>query len=118
MPEKYPTRYFPYKVTIEQLAGTQDATGAELQTWNSFTTAWVSIEQLGGTERVVAQQIFAEASTRLWMKFQPGILPKMRVTYTDGGSVTRHFDILSVADPDGRRRFLQLLCTERVESGS
>jgi len=111
MPEKYPPRAFRYKVTIDQLAGTQDATGAVEKTWTTFTNAWVSIEQLNGSERVVAQQLNPDVSVRMWMKWQDGISPTMRVSY---GS--RHFDIMAVMDLDGKRRFLQLLCNERVGS--
>ncbi|HLI64135.1 MAG TPA: phage head closure protein [Terriglobales bacterium] len=117
MPATYPPRWFPYKVVIEMLDGTQGPTGEQNQNWVPFTTAWVSIEQLMGQERVVAQQLYATASCRLWMKFQPGIMPAMRVNYTNGG-MQRLFDIHAAIDSDGRRRFLQLMCTERTEAGN
>lgn len=115
MAEAYPPRYFPYFVAVEQLTGEQDATGEELKNWETFTSAWISIEQLGGSERVVASQIFADINVRCWMKFQDGIKPKMRLNYNSGARI---FDILAVVDRNGKRRHLQLLCVERVESGS
>lgn len=103
-----------YLVTIEQVAGTQDATGQETWTWNTFTQAYVSIEELAGTERLVAQQLYATASVRMRMRWQDGIVPKMRVTMT--GAATVHYDILAALDPDGRQRQIELLCALRTEA--
>ena len=102
-----------YLVTIEQLAGTQDSTGAVNKTWTTVDTAWASIESLGGFERQVADQIAAGANTRIRMRYRDGILPSMRVKYGD-----RIFDIIDPGDPDGMRRELSLICIERVESGN
>jgi SPP1 family predicted phage head-tail adaptor len=102
-----------YLVTIEQITGTQDAWGQEIQTWSTFLTAWASIEELGGQESAKAQQIFAIGTVRIRMRYQAGITPRMRVTYG-----LRHFDIKNISDPDGRRRRLELICEERVQSGT
>lgn len=103
-----------YLVTIEQVAGTQDATGQEQWTWQTFTQAYVSIEELSGQERLVAQQLYAGVNIRMRMRYQSGIVPKMRVTQT--GTATIHYDIQAALDPDGRQRQLELLCTQRVEA--
>jgi SPP1 family predicted phage head-tail adaptor len=114
-----------YLVAIEQISGTRDATGQELQDWAPYSMAYVSIEQLSGQERVIAQQIYAGVNVRMWTWFQDGIKPKMRVSLplpTDGACAgapqARLFDIVAALDPDGLRRYLQLVCIERVESGA
>lgn len=113
MPKAFDAGLCRYLVTIEELTGAQDSTGQELPNWQTFATAWASIEGLSGNERQVVNQIFATASTRIRMRFVDGITPKMRITYSG-----RHFDILDSSDPDGRRRYLELICTERVEAGA
>lgn len=114
-----------YLVTIEQISGSRDATGQELQDWVPYCQAKVSIEQLSGQERLIAQQIFAGVNVRMWMWFKAGIKPKMRVALPVSSCCagvsdpeTRYFDIVAAMDPDGHRQHLQLACIERVESGA
>lgn len=102
-----------YKVTIQQLDGTQETTGAPLKSWTDFTTVWVSIEDLGGQERLIAEQLFAGSNVRLRAWFIDGVKASMRVIY---GS--RIFDIQEAVDPDGERREIAMTCIERTESGS
>ncbi|HEV2378711.1 MAG TPA: phage head closure protein [Terriglobia bacterium] len=108
-------------VTIEQKAGSQDASGQVIYAWTTYVKAWVSIEQLSGLEREAAQSIFAGANCRMRMRYQPGVLPAMRVTLPSqtnpNAGQDRHFDIVAALDPDGRQRELQIMCVERVESG-
>lgn len=101
-----------YLVTIEQLAGTQDATGQQLWSWSTFTTAWAEIRGLSGYEHLAAAQLVAGVSAVILIRINELVTPKMRITYGQ-----RHWDILAAFDPTGARKTTKMLCNERVESG-
>lgn len=113
MPAAFDPGLCRYQVTIEQMDGTQDATGQEAQNWTTFATTWASIESLSGNEKLTAAQVYASSVIRIRMRFVDGVTPKMRIVYSD-----RIFDILDVSDPDGRRRYIECMCNERVERGT
>lgn len=92
-------------VTIQQLVETQNAYGEIIAVPQTFATAWGSVEDLAGREFFAAQQINAEVTTRIRIRYLAGILPQMQAIANG-----RTYDILAVLDPDGRRRELQLMC--------
>lgn len=96
-----------HRVTIQAQTTTQDEYGQPVQTWSDVATVWASVEDLSGREFFAAQQIAAEVTTRVTIRYRAGIEPDMRVIA--GG---RTLDIRSVQDPDGRRRQLVLMCRE------
>lgn len=95
-----------HRITIQRATETQDAFGAVVQTWSTFATLWAGVEALSGREFFAAQQVNAQVSHRIRIRYLSGVTPKMRVVF---GS--RTFNIEVVMD-DGRRRELQLLVSE------
>jgi head-tail adaptor len=118
-PRRGRTRYL---VTVQQITGEQDSTGQELKVWSTFTVGYVSIEEPSGMERLVGQQIYAEAHVSLCGGFVDfvGTMPKMRVMFpnADVPGSNRILDVKAVTDPDGKRHWLKMDCVERVESGN
>jgi SPP1 family predicted phage head-tail adaptor len=101
-----------YLVTIQSASVTAGADGDPSFDWDNPSTVaspWMAIEPLGGRELFSAQQVNADVSTRMVMRWQSGITPAMRVVY---GS--RVFDIALVRDIGGRTRELEILAVERV----
>lgn len=99
-----------HRIAIEQAAETQDADGSVIETWSTFATAQVSIEPVSGREYFAAQSTQAEVTHRIYMRFIPGVVPKMRVKYG-----ARIFDILSVINTKERNVELQLMCRESID---
>lgn len=110
---KSSSRLRRYAVTIQQLVGSQDSTGAQIKSWTTFATAMASIEATTGYERVASNQLVAGSNIKMCFWFIDGIKPAMRVVYG-----TRIFDIIEVADQEGTRREIQLTCVERTEAGN
>ena len=98
-----------HRVTIQQYGITRDDFGAEVPDWMPLATVWASVEDLAGKEYFAAQQVNAEVSTRIRIRYRGDIKPQMRVVYG-----ARVLDIQAVLDPEGRRRELQLMCKEAV----
>lgn len=98
-----------HRITIQQLIETRNELGEVVQSWQDFATVWAAIEPLRGREYFDSQQINAEVTTRIRIRYRPGIKPKMRAVYG-----TRIFDIQSVIDIEERHQEIHLMCKEVV----
>lgn len=100
---------FRHRVTIQQKGKVQDEYGQEREDWMDVATVWAAVEPLRGREYFEAHQVQAEVTTRIRIRYRPGVRPDMRVVYNG-----RIFNIQSVIDPEERHRELQLMCREVV----
>lgn len=100
-----------HKLIIQQATETQGTTGELAVSWGIFATVWGAVEPLRGREFFAAQELQAEVTTRIRMRYLAGVTPKMRVLY--GETI---FLINAVIDPEMRHRELQLMCVEVVET--
>jgi len=100
------------RVTIQQEIpdiGGLDDYGQPVPPWEDVATVWAAVEPLQGREYFAAQQIAAEVTTRITMRYREGMNPQMRIAY---GDIT--YEILAVINPAERGRELQILCRELV----
>jgi len=90
---------------------TTNNTGEPVETWAEMAggEVWAAIEPLSGREYLAVQQIAADLSHRVVIRYLAGVTPKHRVVH---GS--RTFDILMARNIEERGRFIELLCRERV----
>lgn len=97
-----------HKVVIQQESGIRDPDSGEIiPGWSTFAEVWAEVVDLSGREYWSAQQVQSQVSTRVRIRYLDGVKPTMRVAH---GS--RTLQIEAVIDPDGRRRELQLMCSE------
>lgn len=70
---------------------------------------WGAVIPLTGRERFIQRgdQVVAEASTRIELRYRSGLDVKMRCTW-DG----HIYDVQQVKDIDGTRREIHLMCSE------
>lgn len=105
-----------HQVTIQQLvAGSpgQQLNGEPDESWTAYLTdVWASIEPLRGRELFAAQEHHSEITTRIELRYRPGVTAKMRVLH--GSTV---YNILAVLDPEQRHIKLQLLCSDGLNNG-
>ncbi|GAB4274628.1 phage head closure protein [Thermincola ferriacetica] len=98
-----------HRITIQQNNGTTtDSEGIPIENWFDVVTVWARIRDLSGREYFAAQQVQAEVSTEITIRYREGINTNMRVKY---GS--RIFGIQSII-PDERKTELRLMCKEVV----
>ena len=98
-----------HKIVIQEPTETQDSVGGPDATWSTFATVWASIEPLNGRELFAAQQINAEITARIRIRYLSGVIPKMRVSFGE-----RIFEILSVINLEERNREMELMVKEDV----
>ena len=94
------------RVTVERLQGGVDELGQPLpDTWAPLFTCWAAVEPLVGREYIAAQSLVSEVSTRIRMRWRPGITPQDRVVHE--GTI---YQIESVIDVRSAHRELVLMC--------
>lgn len=101
-----------HQITIQSRSTSQDATGGQVDTWSTVATVWAAIEPLQGREFFAAQQVQAETSVRIRMRYLAGVLPSMRVVFD-----STIYDIKDVIDPEMKHRELHLMCSTGVTRG-
>jgi len=98
-----------HRVTIQKLEEVDDGYGGVTSTWKDMATVWSSVEPLKGRELYAAQQVKAELTHRIRIRYMSGIKPEMRIVFDN-----RSFDIEAIIDPEERHESLELLCSEVV----
>lgn len=94
-----------HRGTIQQKTETPDSYGELIETWTTLATVWCSVEPISGREFFAAQQVQAEVSARIRIRYRPGITPLMRIKVHN-----TTYEIVSVIDFEYRHRELQLMC--------
>ena len=84
-----------------------DETMAPTQTWTTVATVWASVEPLSGQEGIQANQLNAELSHRVTIRYYSGLTAAYRILWG-----TRVLRIVSVLNTDERNREMVLSCME------
>lgn len=98
-----------HRVTLQQLSRIDDGAGGYIETWIAVATVWADVYPLKGQELYQAQQVQANLSHRVTIRYRAGVEPSMRLQYG-----TRTLAIEAVIDPEERHRELILMCSEVV----
>jgi SPP1 family predicted phage head-tail adaptor len=77
--------------------------------WQDLATVWASVEPISGKEFFAAQEIVAEITHRIRLRYYAGLTPKMRLKLND-----RIFDMQRILNVEERNRELEILARELV----
>lgn len=104
-----------HRVTIQRANETQDGMGSSVLTWVDFAERVpAEVKELTGRELWNAQQIQADITMSVGMRWLDGVKSKMRLLWHDKEG-DRTLSIESPPrNPDGRKRDMLLLCKEPV----
>lgn len=109
-------------VTLERPVGTKTDTGSvrdNFEPWLIDIAA--AVEDIRGNESWLAsQQVAADVTTRVRIRYRPGVDATMRIRQRrEAGSPTIDdvMDIQAVIRPDQRKEELHLFCTRRDAEG-
>ena len=100
-----------HRVTLQEYKEVVDQYGTPIdQGWQDIATVWASVEPIQGREYIQLQNTQSELTTRIRIRYRPGIKAAMRVLYND-----RIFEIVGPPiDPEERHLELQLMCKEVI----
>lgn len=93
------------RVSLERLEQGQDEIGQPFTTWTPVFTVWAAVEPLAGREWFAAGGAQSDVTTRIRLRYRPGITAADRVTHE--GKV---YGITSVIDYKSGKRELVLMC--------
>lgn len=85
--------------------------GDTVATWGTVTVCWGALEPLKGREWIESGMENSEITAKFRMRYFASIDPTMQLYF---GS--RTFEIVSVIDPDERRKELELMVKELVHT--
>lgn len=97
------------QITIQQKTKVKDGDGYETETWVTLATLWTQVITTGGREFYAAQKLNAETSAVFKVRYTEKVNARQRIKYGN-----RIFEILNVADPDGKRVELNISAKEVV----
>lgn len=111
-----------HKVTVQRSTDQQDARGGVVEAYTDWLPdIWAEVLHLTPRELWQAQQVNAEITMKVRLRYRPGLDAKCRVKWQrDPGSPTS-IDFLEVAGPPievaGRRDEIWLMCIRRDADG-
>lgn len=98
-----------HRITLQQKVETRDEFGGVTETWQDVATIHAAIEPLKGREFFAAQQVQADTTGRIRIRYREGVVPAMRAKFG-----ARVYDLQSVINVDERNRELHLLVREVI----
>ncbi len=97
-----------HRVDLEQEAGDLDANGERVKLWKPVAKNLpAKIEGQSGQELLLANQAQAIGTHLVTIRFRDDVTPQMRFKWGN-----RYLYIASSNDPEGRRRKLEVVCSE------
>jgi SPP1 family predicted phage head-tail adaptor len=95
------------RVRLEALVSTADSHGGTVSTWTLIATVAAAVWPVSGREAVLAGQMTAVSTAVVWIRWRTDLSVKDRVVFG-----ARVLQIENIDDPDGRRTWLRLMCSE------
>lgn len=95
------------RITIQSATSARDGSGQPILTWSDWAVVWAAVEPIRGREYFAAQQVSAETTHRVTIRYRSGVSPQMRVVFNG-----RTFRIEAVIDPQEHHERLELMCVE------
>lgn len=87
--------------------------GTDIDQENVVATIWGYVESLTGRELEAAQQIVAQVTHKITIRWMDGLRPQQNVVFDN-----RLFQIQAIQNPDERHHALILLCVERQDTSA
>lgn len=94
-----------HQITVERFTMEQDDYGQPIEAWQTVGTFAASVEPINGREYFAANAAQSEVTTRIRMRYHPGITSTDRITH--GSTI---YNMLSVINPEMRNEELVLMC--------
>ncbi len=98
-----------HTIQIEEAVITQNEVGEPVQTWSVTATRRASVEPLQGQEKFIAQQVKADVTHRVRLRYLDGLTPSKRIRFNG-----RLLNIESVLNADEKNREMEVMCTETI----
>jgi SPP1 family predicted phage head-tail adaptor len=112
-----------HRITLQRPVGTNDEWGEPSPLWEDVVSVAAAIEPISGREFFSAQQVQADVTTRITIRWRNGIEPAMRIVHVTAQQAAMSppestvYDIEAILpDPTGRRQIV-FMCRNRNSEG-
>ena len=96
-----------HRLILQKPVLAADGTGGQNRTWQEVAKVWADLRDISGAQEGFAEGLAAVTRTRITIRWRSDLTSLMR--FVDG---RRMFNIVSVLDQTGARRFLTCICEE------
>ena len=96
-----------HRIIFQQTVKVDDTYKGHEVTWANFVTVWADVEPLTGREYFFSQQVKAEVTHRVKIRYRDDITVKMRILFG-----TRVLGVESIFDIKERHKTLEIFCRE------
>lgn len=97
------------RITIQRATETRNALGESVQSWETFSERWASVEGLSSREVLLTGQQQTEVTHRVRLRYVEGFTSTMRILWRN-----RVLEITSLLEHANRSEH-EALCTERLD---
>lgn len=98
-----------HRIKITTPTESRGDTGEITYTWSTLATVWASVEPISGRELIQADQMQAEATVRIRLRYIPNLTTQCRIVHKG-----RTLEIVSAQNITDRNAEFELLCREAV----
>jgi SPP1 family predicted phage head-tail adaptor len=112
-----------HRITLQRAVDAQDDYGEPSSIWEDVVSIAAAIEPISGREFFSAQQVQADVTTRITIRWRNGIEPVMRIVHATAQQAAMSppqstiYDIEAILpDPTGRRQIV-FMCRNRNSEG-
>lgn len=100
------------RVEILEFRKSRDEFGGEVGKWKGVKKVWANVVTVSGTEQLFAQQVTAEAVTKITMRFIPWLTVMHRIRYGE-----KLYEIVGAIDADTAHTETIINCKEMINDG-
>lgn len=79
------------RVTLQTATVTRDAVGGPAEAWADTVTVWAKVRPLTGKQIAQAQQVSADVSTAVTIRWRSGVTAAMRLKFADNSTAKIHW---------------------------
>mgnify|MGYP001599360719 CR=1 FL=1 len=98
-----------HRIELQSSQEIRDPSGQGIPEGTTYATGWAELRPISGREMIAGRMEQAEQSVLWHIRYRSDVTVKHRVLFG-----ARIFDINAVLDVGGRRRELDLVCTEQL----
>ena len=99
-----------HRVQLQHLTqSSQDTYGEPTDTWTKYSDCWASVEPMRGRELEIAQQVNAEVTIKVTIRYNSAVLMTDRIV-----KGSRNLEIVSIVNPEERNEKMILMCKEML----
>lgn len=86
-----PAGLLDQRVTLQTATVTRDTVGGPVETWADTVTVWAQVKPLSGKQIAQAQQVSADISKAVTLRYRTGITAAMRIKFNDNTTAKIHW---------------------------